>query len=96
MTPYLLDDIELDLERTFVSVTGTEWRFTGHWSADGEPLMQSMRSPRSPQPERAVPLPTVDRDHGPLIVVDEDPPHITASAWLPRPAARDNEAAMAA
>ncbi|MFD9222046.1 phiSA1p31-related protein [Streptomyces sp. NPDC060064] len=62
-THYLHDDVDFDLTRTFVDVVGVEWRWSGQWSAAGEPLM------RAAGDTTGVPLPDVYHDHGPLIPV---------------------------
>ncbi|MEU1433971.1 phiSA1p31-related protein [Streptomyces sp. NPDC005786] len=68
MTTYIHEDdrFDFDLEVTFdldvplADVLGVEWTWTGNW-ADGEPLMVAAGH------TTPVPLPTVYRDHGPLI-----------------------------
>lgn len=63
MTAYIHDGFEFDLDRTYADVVGVEWRWTGEWTAAGEPLMQGAG------PDSPVPLPDVYRDHGPLIAI---------------------------
>ncbi|MCX4849787.1 phiSA1p31-related protein [Streptomyces sp. NBC_00893] len=66
MTPYSHDGVTFDLDVPYADVLGVEWVWTGGW-ADGEPLLRC-RSDRS-DCQTAQPLPTVYRDHGPLIPI---------------------------
>ncbi|MGA5869314.1 phiSA1p31-related protein [Streptomyces cinereoruber] len=67
MTTYLHDGTEFDLDGGFVDVIGIEWTWTGRYSDVGEPLLVGLGDPVS------VPLPTVYRDHGPLIPLPKRP-----------------------
>ncbi|MFF1650190.1 phiSA1p31-related protein [Streptomyces sp. NPDC058240] len=70
MTPYLHDGVTFDLDVPLADVLGVEWIWTGGW-ADGEPLL-ACRSDRA-DCQTALPLPTVYRDHGPLIPLTPRP-----------------------
>ncbi|MGW2089637.1 phiSA1p31-related protein [Streptomyces sp. NPDC001880] len=62
MTPYLHDGVTFDLDVPHADVLGVEWTWTGAW-IEGEPLMVA------PGHDMPLPLPTVYRDHGPLIAL---------------------------
>ncbi|GHH58083.1 phiSA1p31-related protein [Streptomyces candidus] len=70
MAHYQHDGHWFDLTCTYVDTAGVEWRWTGKWTdgAPPEPLMQSTYHGKF-DADSAVPLPTVYRDHGPLIKV---------------------------
>ncbi|MEU8829424.1 phiSA1p31-related protein [Streptomyces sp900116325] len=72
MTIYEHDGNSFDLDVPHADVTGVEWEWTSAWF-DGEPLMVAPGS-RTP-----LPLPTVYRDHGPLIPISPRP---TAAQYL--------------
>lgn len=86
MTSFVYWGLKFDLTRGMVDCGGVEWRFTGQWNADGEPLLQSMESVRVPHMERAVPLPDVFAAHGPLIYTSPRLSRIPNAAWLDQPA----------
>jgi hypothetical protein len=62
MTPYSHDGATFDLDVPHADVLGVEWAWTGGW-ADDEPLMVASGG------TNPLPLPTVYRDHGPLIAL---------------------------
>ncbi|MGW1102774.1 phiSA1p31-related protein [Streptomyces sp. NPDC002540] len=66
MTLYSHDGVTFDLDVPHADVLGVEWAWTGGW-AEGEPLMVA------PGHEMPLPLPTVYRDHGPLIPLSPRP-----------------------
>ncbi|MFJ1696227.1 phiSA1p31-related protein [Streptomyces sp. NPDC088252] len=97
MTPYLHDGVTFDLDVPHADVLGVEWTWSGTW-ADSEPLLRC-RSDRS-DCQTELPLPTVYRDHGPLIpisprptagqyraAVDPDYADTVASGYVETPAA---------
>lgn len=62
MSTYLHDGVTFDLDVPHADVLGVEWTWSGTW-ADGEPLMVALGG------GAPLPLPTVYRDHGPLIPI---------------------------
>ncbi|MEU2674787.1 phiSA1p31-related protein [Streptomyces sp. NPDC007164] len=92
MTPYSHDGVTFDLDVPHADVVGVEWTWSGAW-ADGEPLMVA------PGHHMPLPLPTVYRDHGPLMpisrptvgqyraAVDPDYADTVAAGYVETPAA---------
>jgi hypothetical protein len=75
MTTYPHDGTVFDLDKDFADVTGVIWSWTGEWSPEGEPLLES-----DVRGLPLVPLPTVYHDHGPLLPIARKAPLVNAFA----------------